>query len=172
VSLILDALRKLEREKQVPDRGFLVVAPSSWASRGGAGARVLWASVLLAAGAAAALLLTRRPGPQPAPRFVAHVAPAPAKPSLLPAAAPATLPRQPPPWPVTKPTPAAATQSPAPSAAPLVLQAITERDGQPVAMISERMVREGDEIDGVKIVHIGASFVEIETAGERSVLRF
>ena len=40
MSLILEALKKLEREKQSPDRGFLVMAHVPWAAaaagRGGA----------------------------------------------------------------------------------------------------------------------------------------
>jgi hypothetical protein len=41
-----------------------------------------------------------------------------------------------------------------------------------VAVIDERMVREGDEIDGMKILRIGAAEVEIELLGRRRILRF
>lgn len=69
-----------------------------------------------------------------------------------------------------------AVREPAPAAAPsppdLVLNAISERDGHAVALINDRLVREGDEFDGVKILHIGDAEVEVERAGRRSVIRF
>jgi hypothetical protein len=54
----------------------------------------------------------------------------------------------------------------------LVLQAISERDGSPVALVNDRLVREGDSFDGVTVVRIGASEVEVEVRGRRRVLRF
>jgi hypothetical protein len=60
----------------------------------------------------------------------------------------------------------------APPDAGLQLQAIGERDGRPVAVISSRVVREGDHYDGVTIVRIGADEVEIEVQGRRRTLRF
>lgn len=54
----------------------------------------------------------------------------------------------------------------------LQLQAIGERDGRPVAVISSRLVREGDHYDGVTIVRIGADEVEVEVQGRRRTLRF
>jgi hypothetical protein len=53
-----------------------------------------------------------------------------------------------------------------------VLQAITERDGRPLAMINDRMLREGDEIDGARLVKIGDTFVEIDYQGRRTALHF
>jgi hypothetical protein len=53
-----------------------------------------------------------------------------------------------------------------------VLNAISERDGHAVALINDRLVREGDEFDGVKILRIGEAEVEVERAGRRSVIRF
>jgi hypothetical protein len=53
-----------------------------------------------------------------------------------------------------------------------VLQAITVQDGHPVALINDRVLREGDEIDGVRIRRIGEAEVEIERDGQHEVLRF
>lgn len=66
-----------------------------------------------------------------------------------------------------EPGPAGASSPP-----DLVLNAISERDGHAVALINDRLVREGDEFDGVKILHIGEAEVEVERAGRRSVIRF
>ncbi len=59
MSLILEALKKLEREKQAPDRGFLVVAHVPWPA--GPTARSLWLVAGLALGliGLVALLLLR-----------------------------------------------------------------------------------------------------------------
>jgi len=54
----------------------------------------------------------------------------------------------------------------------LRLAAISERDGQPVALVNDRLVREGDSFDGVLIVRIGEAEVEVEFRGVRHVLRF
>jgi hypothetical protein len=54
----------------------------------------------------------------------------------------------------------------------LRLQAIAERDGHPVALINDRLVREGDSFDGVTVLRIGVAEVEIEVRGQRRVLRF
>jgi hypothetical protein len=93
------------------------------------------------------------------------------------AVAPVTLPP-----PVDRPVPVpdttfapSAPVKPRASAQPeasLQLQAIGERDGRPVAVISSRVVREGDHYDGVTIVRIGADEVEIEVQGRRRTLRF
>jgi hypothetical protein len=53
-----------------------------------------------------------------------------------------------------------------------VLQAVSERDGQPIALLSDRLVREGDEFDGVKVVRIGEAEVEVEWKGRRLFVRF
>jgi len=68
-------------------------------------------------------------------------------------------------------------ESKAPPALPkageeLRLHAISERDGRPVAMINDRLVFEGDSFDGVRVLHIGTTEVEVEVGGERRVLRF
>jgi hypothetical protein len=72
-------------------------------------------------------------------------------------------------------TPVAAPPPP-PSRAPapddLRLNAISQRDGRPLALINDRLVFEGDSFDGVKILRIGESEVEVEVRGKRRVLRF
>jgi len=54
----------------------------------------------------------------------------------------------------------------------LRLTAISVRDGQAVAIVNDRLVREGDSFDGVRIVRIGDAQVEVEFRGRRHVLRF
>jgi hypothetical protein len=70
---------------------------------------------------------------------------------------------------VTQPPPA-----PGAAAAPggLRLNAISRRDGRPVALINDRLVFEGDSFDGVKVLRIGDAEVEVEVRGEKRVLRF
>jgi hypothetical protein len=54
----------------------------------------------------------------------------------------------------------------------LRLNAISQREGRPVALINERLVFEGDSFDGIKILRIGEAEVEVEIRGQRRVLRF
>jgi hypothetical protein len=54
----------------------------------------------------------------------------------------------------------------------LHLNAISQRDGRPLALINDRLVFEGDSFDGVKILRIGEEEVEVEVRGKRRVLRF
>jgi hypothetical protein len=73
----------------------------------------------------------------------------------------------------TTAAPAASPPEEAPPAAPeLRLNAITVRDGRPIALINDRLVREGDSFDGVRILRIGESEVEVEVQGQRRVIRF
>ena len=44
--------------------------------------------------------------------------------------------------------------------------------GKPVALINDRLVREGDSFDGVRVLRIGEAEVEVEVRGQRRVLRF
>jgi hypothetical protein len=136
--------------------------------------------VAIAVGAGAVLWLAWPPrAREEAPRPV--VAPSTL---AVPVAAPATV-AVPPvtlPTPVDRPVPVpdttfapAAPVKPHATARPeagLQLQAIGERDGRPVAVISSRLVREGDHYDGVTIVRIGADEVEIEVQGRRRTLHF
>jgi hypothetical protein len=78
------------------------------------------------------------------------------------------------------------TRSPSPAPAPqgiaepvaetdpqaLVLEAIADRNGERVAVLSGRLVREGDVFGATRVLRIGNSEVEIETSGVRRVLRF
>jgi hypothetical protein len=72
-----------------------------------------------------------------------------------------------------KGTPAASAERP-PASGPddLQLNAISQRDGRPVALINDHLVFEGDSFDGVRILRIGETEVEVEVRGKRRVLRF
>jgi hypothetical protein len=235
VSLILEALKKLDREKQAPDRGVVVVGPAAWASsgdsrfpvRGG----VLVAGALVLGGAAGAVWNARRPEPPTASsRSAAPVQPATAQSATTPPMAPAptaigavpstgrtaagapagTTPN----WSRTargtSSAPGVATTDVPASAAPaepgdeasretetaatstaetpaeiparkparsgpapdFELQAISAQNGQPVAVLNDRLVREGDSFDGVRVLRIGADEVEIEVAGRRRIVKF
>jgi hypothetical protein len=193
VSLILDALRKLEREKPSAEQGVLVVGAIPWQ---GARRRTL---SFLALAAGALLVLAVALGAwwlgrthRGAPAAAAGGAPAPAPPSVatavrLPGAAlPASRPlvaasasAAPParrltlPEPAAHAAPAATTLPPAapPSRGPQ-LNAISQQEGKPVAVIDGRLVHEGDSVDGVRVLRIGETEVEVEVHGQRRTLRF
>jgi hypothetical protein len=59
-----------------------------------------------------------------------------------------------------------------PEAPALRLQAITEQDGQPVAMVNGRLVRVGDVVNGARVVRIGAAEIEVEIDGRRLTVTF
>ena len=195
MSLILEALKRLDREKESPDRGFLVVASSPWPAQGrrlhvalfGLAAVALGVGVAVGLGAlrprgvsvtppvppTAAVsikpMATSAPAPTPSttlspsiPTSIAPVNAMPQRETLLPA--PLRL-GEGPPSPTAKRVLSA-------SLPPLVLQAISERDGRPIALLSDRLVWEGDEFDGVRVVRIGEAEVEVEWKGRRSVIRF
>jgi hypothetical protein len=223
VSLILEALKKLDREKQAPDRGVVVVGPSAWPSpREGPfaarGAGLVLGALLLGA-AAGAFWILRGPGPaEPPGRPSVAAAPAqqaqaapdaqPAFPAPPPVKADASRPDfQPAPAraagvrPKARPAPTEGAEAapaasgegaestppevpavaeappsqPAPrrsGAADFQLQAISAQNGQPVAMLNDRLVREGDTFDNVRVVRIGTDEVEIEVAGRRRIVKF
>jgi hypothetical protein len=192
VSLILEALKKLDRDKKAPERGFLVVGAVPWPAP--RPRRWMPAAVVVAAGAVAGLALvlawrTRvhedAPGRASVPTTIAAAAPVSA--NALAAAPTTTLPPsadgRPRASETRKPAPAAgievpATRAAAAPAAPaeagtaLQLQAISKRDGKPIAVLNNRVVHEGDHFDGVTIVRIGVDEVEIEVQGRRRTLRF
>jgi hypothetical protein len=179
VSLILEALKKLDREKQAPERGFVVVASQPWVTSTRNRGRAL-ALVFLGVVTVAGAFLLARPRPAPtadrtSPTTLAAAAAAPpaTPPTTLGAPAPARPSR---PIPVrtlaTPPPQAASPRARAASPPALVLQAISERDGKPIALVSDRLVREGDEFDGVRVLRIGDAEVEIEWRGHRSSIRF
>jgi hypothetical protein len=181
VSLILEALKKLEREKGVPERGFLVLAHLPWARSGKAGARLAGLAALALILAGAGFLAWRsRPAP---PRAVAPApAPTPAAPGAgvpaLPAptvglpSSTAALPAPASAAPPAAPAPALPLPSPPEATAEFRLNAITVQDGHPVAVLNDRIVREGDSFEGVRVLRIGETEVEIEVRGERRVIRF
>jgi hypothetical protein len=195
VSLILDALKKLEREKDAREPGVLVVGSVPWGAR----AHSYRPLALVLAGAGLAALLAwaawprdraPRPATVPSP---ADASPAAARVPTTPPPAPAVAPPEPRrlvvPSPAAEPaevppperaaatgeTPAGAPLPPA-AAAPakddLRLNAISQRDGRPLALINDRLFFEGDSFDGVKILRIGEAEVEVEVHGKRRVLRF
>jgi hypothetical protein len=192
VSLIFEALKKLEREKESPERGVVIVGPGAWGEREPRSrARVAAALGLVLLGLGlAAFALRGRSGP-PAPPLSEPAAPplesaeAPAVPAEAPLVAPSVRETPPPPTRLVVPTPAvpraAAPETIAispppdpvvPSEPQFRLNAISTRDGRPVALLNDRLVREGDVIEGVRVLRIGDDFVEIEVRGERRTIRF
>lgn len=180
MSLILEALKKLERERDTSGRGFLVVAQTPW--RGSGRRRWLRLGAVAVAGGALAgagawlswrVLSSRAETAQPAATAPTAAA--------TPAAAGARAPLPPPIWDApaaTRPAVArAATPPPAgpEAAAPpavLRLEAISVQDGEPVAVINGRLVRKGESVDGALVTWIGADAVEVEVEGRRRTLGF
>lgn len=212
MSLILEALRKLEREKQSPDAGLIVVGHTPWT--GGAPGRsravlALLAVGLVGGGIGLGAWLTRTrtvatahpstpsnavpspplaavPPPTTLAPAVVAATPSPSpfvRSSPSPASVPTALPR--PEAALTPPVPAprqadaeqeeavreVAVATPPPRGE-LKLQAISQRDGRPIAVINERLVREGESFDGVLVVRIGKAEVEVEVSGRRRTLTF
>jgi hypothetical protein len=202
VSLILEALRKLDREKDAPQKGFLVLGtltpPPRTSRRIVLGAVAGAATLALIGAAVLAPRLAAPPSPAPSvePTGAGNLTPASRPAETAPVPDPRLeleQPRSPRPPSPARPeataTPPSGAPMPGASSAPsagthveaspsgpqfeaLVLEAVGERDGQRIAVLSGRLVREGDVIGGTRVLRIGASEVEIETAGERRVLRF
>ena len=192
MSLILEALKKLEREKGTTQRGFTVLAATPWPSRRGIPlTAVLAGGLLVAGGVAVGLALRPRaaapptaeraavPSSQPSAEqpLTSERAAVPTIPAPLDKAYPRSTPLPVRPvaaGPVATPPPAAvAAPSPAaPPAESLRLQAISERDGHPVAVLNERVVEEGDEFDGIRVIRIGRGEVEVDVRGRRRILTF
>ena len=193
MSLILDALRKLERDKDAREPGVVVVGSVPW---GEARPRLPLVLVLVAAAVlalalvgGAGWLLRNAPGTKAgtpsAAAPTATPASAPDAASAVPppstsggASPPATAPS---PRPLALPAPDAATGAPAeapPAARPAAtsdhvrLTAISQKDGRPVVLINDRLMFEGDSFDGVKVLRIGEAEVEVEVRGKRRTLRF
>lgn len=56
---------------------------------------------------------------------------------------------------------------------PLVLQAISERDSRPIAIISDQLVREGDKVGAARVLRIGRDSVEVLLEnGQHDTVRF
>lgn len=202
MSLILDALKKLERDKRAREPNVLVVGSVPWGTR----ARSRLPLVVALLGAALALVAfalwprdrAARPPATPSPaaipsppapptQGVSGVAP---RATAAPTAVAAPVPRR-----QSVPSaesgavddrPAETTEGPdeAPATVPapprrgasgtdeLRLNAISQRDGRPVALINDRLVFEGDGFDDVKVLRIGETEVEVEVRGVRRILRF
>jgi hypothetical protein len=110
--------------------------------------------------------------PAPAARSdaapVVEATPPAAAASVATTAAPRSTPARVAAKPAAEPTPIpAAVPPPGPR-----LQAISERDGQPIAMINDHVVRVGDEVDGMRVLAIRIDEVDIEVGGRRTTLRF
>ncbi len=147
MSLVLEALKKLDREKGRDERGFVVMAAAPWPTRA-ARRWPAWAALGIATAGAVAAVLALRTTP-----------------------APAALPT--PPAAVVTPRPAASVPlAPRPANPELRLQAISERDGQPIAIINDHLVRVGDEVDGIRVLAIRGAEVDVEVRGRRTTLRF
>jgi sRNA-binding protein len=55
----------------------------------------------------------------------------------------------------------------------LVLQAISERDSHPIAVINDQLVKEGDRVGAARVLHIGSDSVELVLEnGQRDTVRF
>jgi hypothetical protein len=215
VSLILEALRKLEREKRSSEPGFLVLGPTTWSSgaRGTRGAVLALIGGLALLATALGLLAWRnaRRAAAPEDRAAAAVPPAPLHSAVrsVAAEAPPAPASAPMPIPIATPVsaapaaaapasrraevldPAASAPEPArvderairavaeaqppplPEEQPRFrLQAISLRDGKPVAVLNDRLVYEGESFDGVRVVRIGEAEVELELDGRRLVVGF
>ena len=222
MSLILDALRKLERDKRPRDPSVIVVGHVPWGGRDpdrriprivlvaalvlAVAVAALWrwrphspsatreSPDTTAAGASAAPHVSRLPEPEAeSPASSAAVAPPPAGSDPTPSVQP------PAPRGIDLPASGnagagdvesadpdggaargATAAHPRPAAAPpearrersLRLTAISERDGHPVALLNDRLVREGDSFDGVRVLRIGPTEVEVEVDGGKRVIRF
>ena len=193
MSLILDALKKLEHEKNAREPGVLVVGSVPWGERRRSRLPLALAAAALVALASAGwwwLRPSRHPtaaapasvSPAPTPSPVVAVTPtAPPPPvTLAPSSSAPAPPARRPAVPTLDETPgppppregAAAATGTRSTPDDLRLNAITRRDGRPVALVNDRLVFEGDSFDGVKVLRIGEAEVEVEVRGQRRVLRF
>lgn len=180
MSLIFEALKKLDREKKAPERGFLVVGGAPLPGRR---LHVPGLLLLLAAAGGGGFLIARATRPAPP-------APAPAAaPSAPPVTAKALAPPVPlPPETATVPVPTVLPGAPSASATPVApapevtapaaaapafaLQAVADQDGHPVAIVNGQLVRVGDLVDGARVVRIHPEEVELDQGGRRLVLTF
>lgn len=211
MSLILEALKKLEREKERSTMPIITAGEAPWSGTRrrlpvwALGLGALGLVVLGAIGGASLLSDRSSPASQRAQAAAAETVPAPpiAIPSLAPPQASAVTAKRPPsaaparpaivlptprlrertpePEPVS-PMPRAPAATPRPPAAkpaaPVAaadeprLQAISERDGRPIALISDQIYFEGDRIGDIRVIRIGVGEVEIELKKARRTLKF
>ncbi len=191
MSLILEALKKLERDRPgEPRQGDVVLlAPVSWPARRLLARRL---AALLAFGLSAAALiggalwLWPRSAPPPASGPIVSPSATPSAPSAAPsisttAEAPAApspgsagvlaTPERPRPRPAA-PGRAALLPRPSPSPSGFALTAIGNQDGYPIAVINDRVVRVGDALEGARVVIIGETEVVLEQDGRRFTVGF
>jgi hypothetical protein len=195
VSLILEALKKLEREKERSNVPIITAGEAPWSGTRRSlpvwalGLGALGLVVLGAIGGASLLSDRSSPASRPAQAAAAPTVPAPpiAIPSLAPppqasaVTAPRLRERSPEQEPVS-PIPRASAATPRPPAArpaaPVTaadeprLQAISERDGRRIALISDQIYFEGDRIGDIRVIRIGVGEVEIEWNKARRTLKF
>jgi len=191
VSLVLDALRRVEKNDARAGSVGVAVASYRPARRPGRS----WTPLLLGIIVGGVVLFLLGPNPiAPGPRdplraqagaagsFVptlrARGGAALPPPLILESVDAGSAPRSPVP---TQPTTVRRGQSPndaraaSPSAvsSPLVLQAISERDSHPIAVISDQLVKEGDLIGKTRVLKIGLNTVEVLLdSGRVEVIRF
>jgi hypothetical protein len=197
MSLILEALRKLERDRPRPGDpdGVVLLAPKPWPAPGVVWRRWVLVTALLAVLAGVlgfGAWLTLRPG-DAAPGPASHekpsaVAPATASPALPDGVDPTPTPTvttgeavAPAPRAASQPQPAkpatraAAVPVPTPTPAPsgFRLSAIGDHEGEPIAVINDRVVHVGDAVSGARIVAIDVAHVELELSdGRRQIVGF
>lgn len=185
----------------MPERGFLVVGASGWGAgrhvrvlpiaaalaAAGVGGFVFaqWAQRPKAAGVASASAAPSAApaaaSPLPAARVASPTVPpatyaAPHIPAVTRSVVPDAPPRTAAPAEPVAPGPAP-TRPAAVPAPPLVeitfsLQAVTEQDGRPVAIVNGQLVRVGDTVEGARVLRIAAQEVELEKDGRRIVVSF
>jgi len=183
VSLVLDALKKLERDKERREPGVLVVGALPW--QGVRRRRAPFLALAIAAPLLLALALGVWLLGRPARVVPSEVkAPARATEPEVPAANPAPGSRSAPMPPapaerrLTLPERAALPAAPArpalasPSRRDPQLNAISLQEGRPVAVIDGHLVREGESVGSVRVLRIGQTEVEVEVQGVRRTLRF
>jgi hypothetical protein len=189
MSLILEALRKLERDKDAPERGFVVMTHVPWARGGGGRSRVAGFGALalaVAVGALAVALWRVRAGKPAGPEGKAVAT---ERPSVSPSAGSPGSPT--PPFEAralaieslrrstaaapVRPSPSVGSALPGPKppvGRELRLNAISRQDDRPVAVLNDRLVREGDVFDDIRVIRIGETEVEVEVKGQRRILTF
>lgn len=185
MSLVMEALRRVEKpDVRAGSIGAAVSAYQPKATRRGMATPLLLG---LAAGGATILLMSppSRPEGASAANSAAPVAsPQSAKggaglpPPLIvePLTLPEAAPSHPNPSAGAGPPPAALAATPrsaAPARPALVLQAISERDSRPIAIVSDTLVREGDLLGSIRVLKIGEDFLEVLLEdGRRDFVRF
>jgi hypothetical protein len=191
VSLVLEALRRVEK----PDAraGSIGVAVSSYRPRPRPRGFAIPLLLGLATGGALILLFAPTAGRrrEPDERVGAGVSAASAptqpkgraglppplilEPLVLPES-PAPAARPGPLLPNPAPGPDRGSEAPLPASVPrpaLVLQAISERESHPVAIINDQLVKEGDKLGTVRVVRIGEDSVEVLLEnGKKDIVRF